>query len=114
MLVPLLIVVAIVFFVMPRQQRERLLHTAVLVAKRSRSSATRADPADGNFKEKLRGREPYIPVTLALIAVNAAICVMMLLGHGQFASGDTQIAWGGSFGPLTTNGGWWRLVSAMF
>jgi membrane associated rhomboid family serine protease len=114
MLLPLLIVFAIVFFVMPRQQRERLLHTAVLVAKRSRASATRADPDDGNFKEALRVREPYILVTLALIAVNAAIFVMMLVGSGHFASGETLIFWGGSFGPLTTNGGWWRLVTAMF
>jgi len=114
MLVPLLIVVAIVFFVMPRQQRERLLHTAVLVAKRSRNSATRADPDDGSFKETLRRRTPYIPVTLALVAVNAAIFVLMIFGHGPFAAGETQMAWGGSFGPLTTNGGWWRLVTAMF
>jgi rhomboid protease GluP len=115
MLLPLIIVVAIVFFVMPPQQRERLLHTAVLVAKRSRQSATREDPADGEFKDALRTRERYIPVTYALIAVNAVVCVMMIFGAGRMAAPETQIAWGGSFGPLTTNGvGWWRLVSALF
>jgi membrane associated rhomboid family serine protease len=114
MLLPLLIVFAIVFFVMPRQQRERLLHTAVLVAKRSKESATKADPDDGNFKDALRSRAPHIPVTLALTALNAAVFVLMLFGAGQIAAGETQIAWGGSSGPLTTNGGWWRLVTAMF
>jgi rhomboid protease GluP len=114
MLLPLLIVFAIVFFVMPWQQRERLLRTAVQLAKRSKESATRADPDDGNFKDALRSRERHIPITLGLIAVNAAVCLMMLFGPGHIAAADTQLAWGGSTGPLTTNGGWWRLVSAMF
>jgi rhomboid protease GluP len=114
MLFPLIIVFAIVFFVMPPQQRDRLLHTAVLMAKRSRQSATREDPADGDFKDALRVRERYIPVTLALVAVNGIVCVMMILGAGHMAAPETQVAWGGSFGPLTTNGGWWRLVSAIF
>jgi membrane associated rhomboid family serine protease len=114
MLLALLIVFAIVLFVMPRQQRERLLHTAVLIARRSKESATRDDPEDDAFKQALRVRERHIPVTLGLAAANAIVGVLILLRGGWIASDETWIAWGGSYGPLTTNGGWWRLVAALF
>jgi rhomboid protease GluP len=114
MLIPLVIVIGIVIFVMPRQQRERLLQTAVIVARRSRESATRTDPDDPEFKAALRARARYVPVTFALVAVMTGVFLFMLLGNAPIADPNTLIAWGGSFGPVTTNGGWWRLISAMF
>ena len=38
----------------------------------------------------------------------------MLFGTGAAGTPDHLIAWGGSFGPRTTNGEWWRLVTTMF
>jgi rhomboid protease GluP len=53
-------------------------------------------------------------VTPALAGLNIVVFVLMLFGTGAISAPDTLIAWGGSFGPRTTNGEWWRLVTAMF
>jgi rhomboid protease GluP len=50
----------------------------------------------------------------ALVGANLVIFVFMLLGQGSFSDRDTLLAWGGSFGPRTTNGEWWRLFSSAF
>jgi rhomboid protease GluP len=38
----------------------------------------------------------------------------MLFGSGSFGDPDTLVAWGGNFGPRTTNGEWGRLLVSMF
>jgi rhomboid protease GluP len=38
----------------------------------------------------------------------------MAFDEGAVADAQTQVSWGGNFGPLTTNGEWWRLVTATF
>jgi membrane associated rhomboid family serine protease len=49
-----------------------------------------------------------------ILGANALIFVFMLFGQGSFSDRDTLLAWGGSFGPRTTNGEWWRLFSSSF
>jgi membrane associated rhomboid family serine protease len=49
-----------------------------------------------------------------ILGANALIFVFMLFGPGSFSDRDTLLAWGGSFGPRTTNGEWWRLFSSAF
>jgi rhomboid protease GluP len=38
----------------------------------------------------------------------------MLFGAGALGDPQTLVGWGGSLGPRTTNGEWWRLVTSMF
>ena len=71
-------------------------------------------PERGPFGEALRARTPLALVTPALIALNIAIFVGMLFGAGALSDPNTLVGWGGNFGPRTTNGEWWRLVTAMF
>jgi membrane associated rhomboid family serine protease len=111
MLFPVLIVLAIVVFVMPHRQRQRLLETAQLLVQRSRQTATRHDTDDERFKAALRAREPRVPVTLAIIAITAVIYLLMATTGGVDA--NKLMAWGGSVGPRTTNGEWWRLITAI-
>ena len=56
------------------------------------------------------------PVTIALIAVNALLFLIMLFRGASFfnPTPDQAIAFGADFGPLTLNGQWWRLVASMF
>ena len=53
-------------------------------------------------------------VTPALIALNTITFLLMAAGSGTLANPDTLLSWGGSFGPSTSNGEWWRLVTSMF
>ena len=55
-------------------------------------------------------------VTLAIIAVNVAVFVAMVAVTKQVVNFDLQVllACGANFGPLTTSGQWWRLLTAVF
>lgn len=56
------------------------------------------------------------PVTTALVAINAAVFVGMLVTGGGIMgfSGQQLVSWGGNFGPLTVGGEYWRLVTTGF
>ena len=51
-------------------------------------------------------------MTPAIAALNALVFVGMIFGRGALADPQTIVAWGGSFGPRTTNGEWWRLITS--
>ena len=70
----------------------------------------RPDP----FRDALRTRTPWAVVTPALVVLNVTIFMRMVFDAGPVSAPETLIAWGGNFGPRTTNGEWWRLVTAMF
>jgi rhomboid protease GluP len=60
------------------------------------------------------------PATTALVAINLAVYVYMLVSGGNLMglfshfSGDHLIRNGGNYGPLTLNGEYWRLLTAGF
>lgn len=59
----------------------------------------------------------HAPVTLALLAVNVLVFVVMLgFGAGLWHTSDSavQLTWGANFGPATQDGQWWRLLTALF
>lgn len=88
---------------------------AVLRTTRRAMLRIRADyEAIEPFRAVLRTRTPWPPVTPALVIVNVAIFVMMRVSHRASGDHDMLIAWGGSVGPHTVNGEWWRLVTALF
>lgn len=68
----------------------------------------------GPFGEALRARTPLAIVTPALAVSNVVLFVCVLFGAGSLSDPQTLVGWGASIGPRTTNGEWWRLVSAMF
>lgn len=57
-----------------------------------------------------------MPVTLGIIAVNAAVFLAMVFRHVSLTSPTTAQLWqwGANHGPLTFDGQWWRLVSNTF
>jgi rhomboid protease GluP len=60
------------------------------------------------------GGKPF--VVAAIVAINIAVYVAMAIVTkrlGQFTL-PQLLAWGANFGPLTVNGQWWRVFTALF
>jgi membrane associated rhomboid family serine protease len=68
------------------------------------------------FQASLIAATPHIVVTPAIIAINLAVFAAMVARHvSAFAPpSDALVAWGADYGPLTTHGEWWRLVTNTF
>jgi membrane associated rhomboid family serine protease len=68
------------------------------------------------FQASLLAATPHIVVTPALIAVNLAVFAAMVFRHVSAFAPPTEAleAWGANYGPLTTHGQWWRLVTCTF
>jgi rhomboid protease GluP len=67
-----------------------------------------------NLRTKAIGNKPWS--TGAIVAMNVAIYVAMAIAtkkFGQFTVPEL-LAWGANFGPLTVNGQWWRVFTALF
>ena len=71
---------------------------------------------ESTFQASLIAATPHIVVTPALIAINLAVFAAMVSRHvSPFAPPpDALVAWGADYGPLTTHGQWWRLVTNTF
>jgi rhomboid protease GluP len=59
---------------------------------------------------------PKVFVTPILIAINVAVFVAMAIKGVSIMDPtiDSLIRWGADFGPLTTHGQWWRLLTSAF
>jgi membrane associated rhomboid family serine protease len=66
------------------------------------------------FRAVLRSRMRYAIVMPLFAAVIILFFAAMLFGAGSLSHPATLIGWGSNFGPKTTNGEWWRLLTATF
>lgn len=68
------------------------------------------------FLRVMKEHTPTTSVTYVILGLNVGVyLVMVLAGVGAFdAASDDLLAWGGDYGPYTTNGQWWRLLTNMF
>ena len=66
------------------------------------------------FREMLRTRTPRLVVTPVLAGLNLLVFLATLAGDGAFGAPATLVDWGANYGPRTTNGEWWRLLTAAF
>lgn len=99
---------------MSSDERIELLKRAVELMKRARAAIVYIPPGCRAFNDALRMRTRWAIVTPSIALANVVIVVLMLFGPGSFSDRDTLLAWGASYGPRTTNGEWWRLLSSMF
>lgn len=55
-------------------------------------------------------------ITYGIIAINILVFLLMAINGVNFFSptGEDIVKWGGNFGPYTTSGEWWRLLSNVF
>ena len=88
---------------------------AMLAGLRFMRDAVTKPPSGGEpFHEALTAQTRWALVSPMLAGTSVSVFVFMLLGSGELADPQTLIDWGGSIGPRTTNGEWWRLATAMF
>ena len=102
------------FYVMTPEERARLVRALLAAIRHLKYTAIQRRPTREAFHDALRARTRWVLVTPALVALNATIFTFMLFGPGALSDPETLVGWGGNFGPRTTNGEWWRLVTTMF
>jgi rhomboid protease GluP len=96
------------------EERERLLRTLWDRVRRTIDGAASNRRECEPYLDTLRVRTRFALVTMAIVALNLLVFVLMIFGRGALANPETLVAWGANFGPRTTNGGWWRLVASTF
>jgi membrane associated rhomboid family serine protease len=109
------IVAAIVLRLMTVSERQRLLERGLSILRLVISVARRRRPDLELFRDELRGRTPIAIMTLVVILAGLAMFARMHFGAGapDGSAALDILQWGGSFGPRTTNGEWWRLATSM-
>jgi rhomboid protease GluP len=68
------------------------------------------------FHRTLRVATPWAPVTAVVIGLNLTVYFLMLLAgvHPLSPTPQNLLDWGADFGPLTTGGQWWRMLTCIF
>src|SRR5438128_2344257 len=107
-------VLGLAYRAMSAEERVRALQLVRATVRQQQDKAVLAHRACDPFREALRSRTPWAVLTPALAALNVTIFVFLLLGTGTLNDPMTFVAWGGSVGPRTTNGEWWRLFTTLF
>ena len=103
-IVPLLVTAGVAAYVMTPEERRRAIDVIARLVRL---------PEPDAFDNALRARTPWPAVTIALVGINVAVFVFVV-GIVGASDPETLVSSGASTGPLTTNGEWWRLVSAAF
>lgn len=78
---------------------------------------TEAEAAQAReFHQGMQTTTPRVFVTPLLIGINLAVFVAMAIKGVSITDPaiDSLIRWGADFGPLTTHGQWWRLITSAF
>ncbi len=110
----LIVLTGVGFRLTTAEERARAFRRMLVVVRQLMDAAIGFRQQSKPFRETLRSQTPWALVTPALIALNVAVFLLMLRAPGPAGSPDTLIGWGGSIGPRTTNGEWWRLVTSLF
>jgi membrane associated rhomboid family serine protease len=76
--------------------------------------ALRGSPQSQEFNNFLRARTRYAIATPVLIALNGLVFVLTVLDGSGLGDAELLVNWGANFAPRTTNGEWWRLLTATF
>lgn len=102
----------LLFYFLTEDERAKVLATCRALCRRAMTVAVRRWTRQPD--EAGQPAPPLAFATWVIVIVNVWVFVRMLSGAGAFGDPETLVSWGGSFGPRTTNGEWWRLVTATF
>jgi rhomboid protease GluP len=113
-LLGLLLLAGVALYFMTPEERAWLSRGLDNAIRNAIRAVTKGSSSDEPFDELLRGRTACTIVTPVLVALNTLVFTFMLVSPGALDDVQTLVGWGANFAPRTTNGEWWRLVSAMF
>jgi membrane associated rhomboid family serine protease len=113
-LLALLVLAGAALYFMSAEERTRLARLTVAHVGNAMRAVSQVASSGGPFDDMLRARTGPAVVTQLLVALNVLIFTRMLFDRGALNDAQTLIDWGGNFAPRTTNGEWWRLITAMF
>jgi rhomboid protease GluP len=113
-LLALAVIGAVLIKITPAEDRARHLATARVTIQEIVRTARQPRPELDAFRAALAARMRYLIVTPAIIAIDAFVMGMILFGPLRLHDPATLVQWGASAGLRTTNGEWWRLVTAIF
>ena len=110
------VLAAFALYVMKPEERLRFLRYVLdLLAKAGGAAAQRAGRKQRDpFGEALRQRTPAPLVVPAFAVVYSLVFLAMAMAPGAVSDPETLVAWGGNFGPRTTNVEWGRLLDSTF
>lgn len=111
-LIVLAVIVVLAYRATTPEDRQRYYRAAIAALVPAAARLLR-QPAS-SFRDALRARTPRLIITPALVVLNVVVFARLLTGAGALGDPATLIAWGGNFGPRTTNGEWWRLITSAF
>ena len=118
MLILLIIVVGLIYRCTTPDDRQKLFANVIGRIRTAKGAADRSADRTRAITEPFRNalveRVKMPLVAPAIVALNVAVFVLMVVGSGPLSDPETLIGFGGSFGPRTTNGEWWRLITATF
>lgn len=114
LLIVLFVVGGVIYLVTTAEDRARALAIGNEALQPIRDEFARAQVATAPFRDALRARTPWAIVAPAIFAVNGAVFLAVLFADGAVDAPGTLLAWGASAGARTSNGEWWRLVTATF
>lgn len=105
---------AFVYFFTTPETRAKFVEIAQELYKFAHLWVTHVLDMTVSFRAKLRARTPWPVATPALILINVVVFTVMVWGEGSFSNSQTLVSWGANLGQRTTNGEWWRLLTAIF
>ena len=114
MFLALVVIGGFALYVMSAAERQKLVDHVLIAVGLGKKVLLPRTPQQDPFHQALCARTPWPIVTAAIVAAHVLIFLMMLVRPGGATPGEALIAWGASFGPRTTNGEWWRLMSSLF
>lgn len=79
-------------------------------------SSVASQPNDPDTPSPAKAPSASAPVTLALLALNVLVFLVMVVSGVSFFSPTTEsvLKWGADYGPLTLGGQWWRMFASLF